>query len=235
MRGLFVTGTDTGVGKTQVAAALARLLANENIAVRPRKPIESGCTQTENGLIARDALTLKTAARSDDSLDLICPYQLQPAISPQRAAAQAGLQLSLNDLQQACLADINSDDFLLVEAAGGFYSPMANQIRCCELAKRLDLPVLLVVSDKLGCINHALLTVHAIKQADLKLVAVVLNQVLVDDNSVMNNLADLTTWLDRSIIPIPLQNNTDSAWKNIAAQSAELQQFVHSDLFKHTE
>ena len=231
MLGLFITGTDTDVGKTQVAAALARLLVKENITVRPRKPIESGCTQTESGLIAQDALTLKTAARSDDSLDLICPYQLQPAISPQRAAEQAGLRLSLRDLQQACVADVNADDFLLVEAAGGFYSPMAHQVRCSELAMRLNLPVILVVADKLGCINHALLTAHAIEQAGLTIVAVVLNQVLVDDNSVMDNLADLENWLGRSVISIKRQNNTDMAWENIAAESTKLQQLVCSGLF----
>jgi dethiobiotin synthetase len=232
MRGLLVTGTDTGVGKTQVAAALAHLMVNENITVRPRKPIESGCTQTANGLIPQDALTLKTAARSDDSLDLICPYQLQPAISPQRAAEQAGLQLSLSDLQQACLADVNPNDFLLIETAGGFYSPMAHHIRCSELAKRLNLPVLLVVADKLGCINHALLTAHAIKQAGLRLVAVVINQVLADENSAMDNQADLENWLERRVIPIPSQHTTDKVWKNIAAHSAELLQLARSDLFE---
>ncbi|MEE9411966.1 MAG: dethiobiotin synthase [Methylococcales bacterium] len=231
MRGLFVTGTDTGVGKTQVAAALARLMVNENIAVRPRKPIESGCTQAENGLIGQDALTLKTAAQSSDSLDLICPYQFQPAISPERAALQAGVQLSLDDLQQACLAGVDSDDFLLIEAAGGFYSPLANHIRCSELAKRMNLPVLLVVADKLGCINHALLTAHTIDQAGLKLSAVVLNQIPAGDNSAMDNLADLENWLGRSIIPINHQNTTDMAWKNIAVESIELQQLVSSGLF----
>ncbi|MEE9426351.1 MAG: dethiobiotin synthase [Methylococcales bacterium] len=234
MRGLFVTGTDTGVGKTQVAAAIARLMVNENIAVRPRKPIESGCTKTANGLIPEDALTLKTAALSDDSLDLICPYQLQPAISPERAAEQAGLQLSLSDLQQACVADVNADDFLLIEAAGGFYSPMAHQIRCSELAKRLNLPVLLVVADKLGCINHALLTAHAIEQAGLRLVAVVINQVLTDENSAMDNQADLENWLERRVIPIPRQHTTDMVWKNIAAHSAELLQLARSNLFEQT-
>ena len=232
MRGLFVTGTDTGVGKTQVAAGLTRLLVNENIVVRPRKPIESGCTPSANGLIAHDALTLKTAAHCDDSIDLICRYQLQPAISPQRAAAQAGLQLSLTDLQQASLAEVNSDDFLLIEAAGGFYSPMANHIRCAELAQCLNLPVLLVVADKLGCINHALLTAQAIEQAGLKLVAVVLNNILLDDASAMDNLADLEQWLERSIIPIPRQDNTETVWKNIAAQSTELKQLACSDLFE---
>ncbi|MEE9344902.1 MAG: dethiobiotin synthase [Methylococcales bacterium] len=231
MRGLFVTGTDTGVGKTQIAAALAHLMVNQGINVRPRKPIESGCTQTANGLIPQDALTLKTAASSNDSLDLICPYQLQAAISPQRAAAQAGLQLSLNDLQQACVAGVNADDFLLIEAAGGFYSPLANQIRCSELAKRLNLPVLLIVTNKLGCINHALLTTHAIEQANLELVAVVINQALADENSAMDNQADLENWLNRSVIDINHQDTTNMAWKNIAAESVELKQLAKSDLF----
>lgn len=230
MQGLFVTGTDTGVGKTQVSAALARLLTNQGVHVRPRKPVESGCTQTENGLIPEDALTLQTAAYSTDSLELICPYQFQPAISPQRAAEQAGIKLSLSDLEQACLSDINSDDFLLVEAAGGFYSPLADQIRCAELAQRLQLPVLLVVADRLGCINHALLTAHAIKQAGLKLAAVVMNQVVVDDDSGMNNLEDLKNWLDVDVIALHRQQNTKTAWETLAVESDVLRQFMISSL-----
>ncbi len=230
MQGLFVTGTDTGVGKTQVSAALARLLTNQGVLVRPRKPVESGCTQTENGLIPEDALTLQTAAHSTDSLELICPYQLQPAISPQRAAEQAGIQLSLNDLEQACWNGVNNDDFLLVEAAGGFYSPLAHQVRCVELAKRLNLPVLLVVADRLGCINHALLTAQAIEDAGLELVTVVLNQVIIDDDAEMNNLDDLNNWLDVDVIALHRQQNTKTAWETLAVESDVLSQFVISSL-----
>jgi dethiobiotin synthetase len=230
MRGLFITGTDTGVGKTQVGAALARLLVDQGVSVRPRKPVESGCTLTENGLIPEDALTLQTAARSTDSLKLICPYQFQPAISPQRAAEQAGVQLSLNDLEQACLNDINANDFLLVEAAGGFYSPIAHQLRCADLAKQLNLPVLLIIPDRLGCINHALLTAQAVEQADLELIAVVMNQVSENNDSGMNNLQDLTSWLDADVIALHQQKNTSTAWEELAFKSDELCQFVISKL-----
>jgi dethiobiotin synthetase len=228
MRGLFITGTDTGVGKTQVAAALARLLVDQGVHVRPRKPVESGCIQTKDGLVPEDALTLKTAARSTDSVKMICPYQFQPAISPQRAAEQSGVQLSLNDLQQACLNGVNhDDDFLLVEAAGGFFSPMAHKLRCVALAQPLNLPVLLVVADRLGCINHALLTTQAIEQAGLELVAVVMNQVAVNDDSGMNNLEDLKNWLDRDVIALHRQQNVKTVWENLAHELDGLAQLVH--------
>lgn len=90
--GLFVTGTDTGIGKTQVAAALARLLAERNLIVRPRKPVESGFRRRKGDrLVPMDAGTLQAAALTDDPLARICPYPLEPALSPERAAALSRL------------------------------------------------------------------------------------------------------------------------------------------------
>ena len=230
MPGLFVTGTDTGVGKTHIAAALANLLIKQGISVRPRKPVESGCKEIENGLLPADAVALKTASASTDALDLICPYQFIPAVSPERAATQAGITLSLDDLEQACLADAKNNDFLLVEAAGGFYSPLAHGVRCSELAQRLKLPVLLVVGDRLGCINHALLTADAIKHAGLELVAVVINQPMQPNDPEMDNFTDLRQWFDCPLVPTSFQSTTGSIWENIAKESSELSQLAQNIL-----
>ncbi|HFD13606.1 MAG TPA: dethiobiotin synthase [Crenotrichaceae bacterium] len=230
MPGLFITGTDTGVGKTQICAAIAHLLAKRNICVIPRKPIESGCTYTENGLIPEDALTLKTAANSTQSLNQICPFQFQPAISPERAAIQAGIELSLNDIESACLAGSAANDVILVEAAGGFYSPLAHKIRCADLAVQLNFPVLLVVANRLGCINHTLLSVQAIEHAGLELIAVIINQAANDHNTDMNNLADLQRWLDYPLIPVHNHANSNTPWKTIAGESETLQRFVDATL-----
>ncbi len=231
MPGIFITGTDTEVGKTQIGAALAHLLAKQGIPVRPRKPVESGCvSSSDTALVPQDALALKTASNSDDSLEVICPYQFKPAISPERAATQAGKLITLNDLEQACLSNINPEDFLLVEAAGGFYSPLAQQIRCADLALCLKLPVLLVVADRLGCINHTLLSVQAINNAGLELLAVVLNKAQTTNETEMNNYADLKQWLDCPLIPVQRKPESAEPWKSIAADSTPFRTFVTNQL-----
>lgn len=218
--GVFVTGTDTGVGKTQISAALSAYLVKQQLSVRPRKPVESGCLVGDsNQLIPQDALTLKQAAQCSDPLDMICPYPLRPAISPERAAQQAGIKITRSELKTACLAHIKPDDFLLVEAAGGFYSPLAYQSRCSDLAQQLKLPVLLVVANRLGCINHTLLTAQAIKHTGLELSAVVLNTVEQTTNTDMNNADDLKQWLDCPLFCIESCPNSQTPWQSIVRQS----------------
>jgi dethiobiotin synthetase len=198
--GLFVTGTDTGVGKTQITAALARLLSERNLVVRPRKPVESGCRQEGGRLVPEDARTLQAAARSEDPLERICPYSFEPALSPERAADLAGVRITLDDLRTACLEGVAGGDFLLVEGAGGFYSPLASGILNADLAASLSLPVLLVTADRLGCIGHTLLAVEATKRCGLTLAGVVLNQVENDGDPRMNNAADLSRWLSEPVL-----------------------------------
>ncbi len=199
-RGLFVTGTDTGVGKTQVAAALARLLAERNLIVRPRKPVESGCRREGNRLVPEDAELLRAAARTDEPLERVCPYPLEPALSPERAAELAGVRLALDDVRAACLEGVAETDFLLVEGAGGFYSPLAPNVLNADLAAGLPLPVLIVAADRLGTIGHTLLTVEAVKRRGLALVGVVLNRIDACGDSRMDNAADLSRWVGRPVI-----------------------------------
>lgn len=199
--GLFVTGTDTGVGKTQVAAALARLLAERNLIVRPRKPVESGCRRRKGDrLVPEDARTLQVAARTDEPLARICPYPLEPALSPERAAALSGKTLTLDDVQAACLKGVSDTDFLLVEGAGGFYSPLASGALNADLAVALSLPVLLVAADRLGAIGHTLMAVEAIRQRGLTLAGVVLNRLTPHADPLMDNVTDLSRWLGQPVI-----------------------------------
>lgn len=199
-RGLFVTGTDTGVGKTLIAAALAHLLAERKLIVRPRKPVESGCRPEGDHLVPEDARALQAASRTNEALERICPYPLEPPLSPERAATLAGMRVGLDDLKAACLNGVAETDFLLVEGAGGFYSPLAPGVLNADLAAALPLPVLLVAADRLGAISHTLLTVEAIKRRGLALVGVVLNQVDPASDPRMNNPADLSRWLGRPVI-----------------------------------
>lgn len=198
--GLFVTGSDTGVGKTHISAILAHLLNNRGLVVRPRKPVESGCLRSEGSLIPADAVTLQAAASSDELLAQICPYRFESALSPERAAALADKSLTLDDVTAVCRQGVAESEFLLVEGAGGFYSPLAAGVLNADLAVALSLPVLLVVSNRLGAINQTLLAVEAIKHRRLILAGVILNQVAPDIDPHMDNTAELSRWLGEPVL-----------------------------------
>ncbi len=175
MKGIFITGTDTNVGKTYLACKIAEALTAQSINVTPRKPIESGCQLVNGQLIADDALKLQQASQSNESINSICAFKFPEAISPARAAKLNQQSISISQLKEACLNNLADDAFLLVEGAGGFYSPLCEDGLNADLAKALKLPVLLIAENKLGCINHILLSIQAIEKAGLNLNAIILN------------------------------------------------------------
>jgi dethiobiotin synthetase len=173
--GFFITGTDTDVGKTYVSGCIALTLRQLGLDVTPRKPIASGCLrQTDGSLLCEDAVFLQQSTNTNDSLQTICPYQFEPAISPHTAIKQANLNISISDLLKAC--DVPDREFALLEGAGGFYSPLALDGLNKDLAIALAYPIVLVVANRLGCINQTLLSIAAIEQAGLRLHAIVINQ-----------------------------------------------------------
>lgn len=203
-RGLFITGTDTGVGKTHITCLLAQQLLGAGFIPVPRKPVESGCSPDAGGqLIAADARALMQACQYPQPQSVVCPYPLQAAISPAEAARLQGEKISLAQLQQACALTDNEQQNpgtrLLVEGAGGFYSPLCEDGLNADLAQRLELPVLLVAEDKLGCINHILLSLQAIESRGLEVFAVVLNQIN-PASSAMNNAAELSQLISQPLI-----------------------------------
>lgn len=200
-RGIFVTGTDTGIGKTFIVTILIRWLETTGIKTTPRKPVESGCMQTSDGLLPADALAMRDATTVKPSLEEICPYRLEHPLSPERAAALEGVTLSLDMLEEACHAA--RERYLIVEGAGGFYSPIASDGLNADLAVRLGLPVLLVAPDRLGCINQVLLSTEAITNRGLHLAAVALNQLNDHDTGSMDNAKDLRRRLRCPVINIP--------------------------------
>lgn len=206
--GVFITGTDTGVGKTFISIQLIHALKAKGINVIPRKPVESGCERVKNVLRPADALALQAAVGQAIDLNEICPYKLERPLSPERAAWLEGIDLRLHALETACLAP--TDCFLLVEGAGGFYSPLAADGLVADLAERLRLPVLLVASDRLGCINQVLLNVQAIESRDLFLAAIVLNGVSPQTNLDMDNLLDLRARLKYQVIRLEHLSSADS-------------------------
>ncbi|MDT8451470.1 MAG: dethiobiotin synthase [Gammaproteobacteria bacterium] len=198
MRGIFVTGTDTDVGKTRIAAALARQLSAQGVTVVPRKPVESGCGKSDGELIPTDALALQLAADYAGELSEVCAYRFEAALSPVRAARLSGKTVTIENLRRAC-ASGDENNFMLVEGAGGFYSPLAGDGLNADLAESLLLPVLLVADDRLGCINQILLSAEAIANRGLQLAAIVLNATTPQAPTGMDNAQDLRELIDAPV------------------------------------
>ncbi len=209
MQGVFITGTGTDVGKTYVATEIARALTQRDITVIPRKPIESGCSKQNNELIPEDATALKLAANYQGDLSEVCPYRFEPSISPVRAAHLAKTILTTEQLVSTCLNG-SENGFTLVEGAGGFYSPLAENGLNADLAEALQLPVLLIADDKLGALSQVLLSAEAIKLRGLQLIGVVLNSLDNKNNEHMDNAADLREHLDCPIFSSPFRKEDDA-------------------------
>lgn len=156
----FITGTDTGCGKTTVTVALARWLVDRGAEVACFKPIASGCERVDGRLVNDDALALMAASNAGLGYEQVNPYALEPAIAPHIAAERAGISF---DLALICRnIDENRSTVQLVEGVGGWRVPLGDGRELPDLPKRLDCPVLLVVGMRLGCLNHALLTARAV-------------------------------------------------------------------------
>jgi dethiobiotin synthetase len=198
MQGIFITGTSTGVGKTHIGVLLAKALLEKNILVVPRKPVESGCDLIDDELIPADAQALMSAAGYDGDLLEVCPYRFQPPVSPARAARLANRTLTTAELVNACRHGGNSG-FTLVEGAGGFYSPLAQDGLNADLAAALQFPLLLVAENSLGVLNQVLLNVEAIKMRGLELIGVVLNNLNNNQDGQMDNATDLRERLNCAV------------------------------------
>ena len=161
-RTLFITGTDTGVGKTFAGCALLRRAGREGLRVAAFKPVASGCTSTPQGLRNDDALALRDAAVTDDPYDWINPYAFEPPVAPHLAAQQAGRRVQTTVLD-AAHAHLSQDrDLVLVEGAGGWLVPLNEDLSFAAWVEKHNWPVILVVGMRLGCLNHALLSAENI-------------------------------------------------------------------------
>ena len=170
-KGFFVTGTDTGIGKTTVSCALLHAFAAQGKKVVGMKPIAAG---SENGHWM-DVEQLLAASNVNVTRQQINPYAFDPPISPHIAAQQAGVEIDLAVIQRAYQTLSNQADIVIVEGAGGFLVPLNAQQTGADLACALNIPAILVVGMRLGCLNHALLTAQAIRAAGLILVGWVAN------------------------------------------------------------
>jgi dethiobiotin synthetase len=162
VKGVFITGTDTGVGKTVVATALVRGFVAQKLRVAVMKPVASGSHRTSEGLRNEDALTLMAASNVTAPYGTVNPYCFEPAISPHIAADECEIQVDLDHIRRNFEALAEHSDWIVVEGAGGWLAPIGPATSVRDLALTLRLPVVIVVGLRLGCINHALLTKLAI-------------------------------------------------------------------------
>ena len=167
----FVTGTDTGVGKTLIASALLRAARARGLTCVGYKPIAAGATCQDGELVNEDALELIEAAGTELDYGNINPVVLRPAIAPHIALQRVDRRVSARELAAACPAAA----FTLVEGAGGWFVPLNDRETLADVCATLGAKVILVVAMKLGCLNHALLTADAITRAGLKLAGWVAN------------------------------------------------------------
>lgn len=177
LKGFFITGTDTDVGKTEVAAGLIKKISSMGHQVAGMKPIASGCDETDSGLRNSDALQLIDAANSNISYDLINPYTFKAAIAPHIAADQNRVEIDMEVILDCYRQIAEKAEVVVVEGVGGWAVPISKTSRMDDLAQALDLPVVLVIGIRLGCINHALLTYEAIKAKGLHVAGWVANYV----------------------------------------------------------
>jgi dethiobiotin synthetase len=178
--GYYVTGTDTGAGKTLVCVTILHALRAQGRRAVGMKPVASGSTQGSEGWRNADALALQEASEPTPPYLQVNPYALPAATAPQIAAAEAGVDVRLDDILQAHAELAKLADFVVVEGVGGWLAPLANGLEQADLARALQLPVILVVAMKLGCLNHARLTERAIRADGLELAGWIGNHVTRD-------------------------------------------------------
>jgi dethiobiotin synthetase len=176
--GIFVTGTDTGVGKTLVACALIRAIAATGKRVVGMKPVATGAQADARGtLINDDVARLMAAGNVDAARTEVNPYCFAPAVAPHIAARAGGVEIEMGKILAAYGKLAALAEFVVVEGVGGFCVPLNAREDTTDLARRFGLPVLLVVGMRLGCLNHALLTAHAIRASGLGLAGWIANRI----------------------------------------------------------
>lgn len=173
--GLFVTGTDTEVGKTVISAAIASWFARRGLRVGVSKPLASGCVKRREGLVSEDAEFLAAAADSAHPLDIICPVRYAEPLAPAIAAERADEPVDWPAIERSLNLITRDSDVLIVEGVGGIRVPLDPRATTLDLAVALALPVIVVARAGLGTINHTLLTVDSLRHAGLKVAGVVIN------------------------------------------------------------
>jgi len=176
MKGIFVTGTDTGVGKTVVCGLLAAFLRGRGLRAVTQKWVQTGAGDAPADLAEHRRLMGRTGTPPAEELADRCPYRFAFPASPHLAAAREGKRIEAQVIEAAYRRLAASHDIVLVEGTGGFLVPLSEELGAAELVARLGLSVLVVAGNRLGCINHALLTVEAVRSRAVPLVGMIFNR-----------------------------------------------------------
>ncbi len=176
MKTLFITGTDTGVGKTTVAASLSAFLSlRKKMNVGVMKPFESGLSKTNKDLLPWDAICLREASGSTDDLDDISPYTFEHPLAPEIAAGLEHVQIDIDVVDRIYKKIVKKHDVLVVEGAGGVLVPIKKDFFYADLIERWAVPAIIIARLGLGTINHTLLTYHYLKSRGITVIGVILN------------------------------------------------------------
>lgn len=187
----FVTGTDTGVGKTHVACKLIADYVVQGYQVIGMKPVAAGCELVDGIWVNEDILKLEAASNVQAPRELTNPYSFKEPIAPHIAAEMAAVKIEIDVIKSAFEELKKLADIVIVEGAGGFLVPLNDEQTMADLVAALDIPIILVVGMKLGCINHSLLTLEAIKARNLNLYGWVANQIEANMSMLAENEASL--------------------------------------------
>ena len=174
-KGIFITGTDTGVGKTFVAEGLIKAVREKGLNVCPMKPVETGCRLRQGRLIPADTLRLIRASGVDEEIDLINPYRFNQPLAPSVAAEIEGMKINRKRIFSAYDRLSKKYDITIVEGAGGVMAPVFKKYLFLDLINDLKLPLVIVSRPGLGTINHTLLTIDAVKNKGLHILGVIIN------------------------------------------------------------
>jgi dethiobiotin synthetase len=187
----FITGTDTDIGKTVASSQLIRGFRNSGYKTVGMKPIASGCIVSGDILVNSDVEALCFASNVDAPIELINPYRFEPAISPHLAAQDANIEIELSHLEKCAQQLSEMADVLVIEGAGGWYAPISDQHTIADLATVLAAPVIVLIGMRLGCLNHAQLTIDAILKRGLIIAGWIANRIDPAFNRYDDNLAYL--------------------------------------------
>lgn len=208
MKGFFVTGTDTEVGKTWCSLGLMARLQQAGYTVSAMKPVASGCTRSAEGLRNDDALRLQAQSSFQHPYEQVNPYAFEPPIAPHIAAAQAGVTIEPQQILARAQALAAGSDLCLVEGVGGWQVPLNDEATVAHLARLLGLPVILVVGLRLGCINHALLSAESIRASGCTLAGWIANAVTGDMAQQAQNIRSIEQRIGAPLIgTVPYQES----------------------------
>ncbi len=216
-KGIFVAGTDTGVGKTLMACALLHGFADRGLRVLAMKPVAAGAVRRRGTWHNDDVAQLRAAANVDMPQAVVNPYCFAPAIAPHIAAQASRVRISMAVIEKNYARLARNADLVVVEGAGGLLVPLGGKLSAADIPARLDLPVVLVVGLRLGCLNHALLTVEALQARGLYLAGWIANQIDPAMACVTENLQTL-----RVRIKAPLLGTVRHAQNPQAARLARM-------------